>query len=353
MPSIFEQYPAFEHIDSLKVQEVYTNSLIHRQLTAQLQKHHLSQTLAFFTDMDDTFNLAGQEANAYHLDQVLKAFDIPKIAVTGATNAEIVRRSQNQISPWMEVTVGYGGLRIEVAQSETNGEYTYQPDQFYRQLIEESSEWDRRKLLTQVKVLIDELAETEPDFQLQFQNPTELDWLEGKDTPPDDPYKIGLYFFAESMDARTRMADLISQHFPNVITIICSEITHNSAVGREEKYCLDLTRMDKLGAVLYLRNILGISESIVAGDSGNDFRQLVFSPNSTGVVVGGFKPELLHQLNLADSPTKHIFIEHAERRGPASIVHAMTVLARNRAHASLVPSEKKYFTELYQALSKA
>jgi len=57
-----------------------------------------------------------------------------------------------------------------------------------------------------------------------------------------------------------------------------------------KKYCLDILATTKSGAVQYLRQLLGITRGIIAGDSGNDVDMLLESSPLTAVLVGGYEP---------------------------------------------------------------
>lgn len=265
------------------------------------------------------------------------------------------KRIAEGVLPALPVIVGSGWLNIDMRQHDGS----YQTDHDYDHLIAKHPNWNREEVVATVKQLISQY----PEFNLSFQHQSS----DNLAPVALDVNKIGLYFFAQNSEARREVQRIFAESFPGVLSLVCGEINHNAVAGRTKKFCLDVTAMDKLGALLYLQKLLGISRGIAGGDSGNDSRFVTLSPDVLGVVVGGCKEELKEAVDeMAENSSfdrrensgvlrrlvgnKRVFVENSTRRGPQSLLRAAALQARfYRRHAASM-TEELYFDDLSKAL---
>ncbi|OQA03656.1 MAG: Sucrose-6F-phosphate phosphohydrolase [bacterium ADurb.Bin400] len=160
-------------------------------------------------------------------------------------------------------------------------------------------------------------------------------------------FKISFHFYAAKPETVAMIERLASSIFPNHYTIICEEIGYNRGLPAKtsiRKYCLDVVAATKSTAVRYISTLTGVSEGIVAGDSGNDVDMLLENSKFHAVLVGGATSEAVSEIEkrLAsktkgsvykmvgrNGTTKSCYVERDPKRmGPESIIEAVKALAQ-------------------------
>jgi HAD superfamily hydrolase (TIGR01484 family) len=290
-------------------------------LVAQLaaQRSRGAKPTAIFTDLDGTFVVQGNGAatqSAAELFHLTQARDYPIIAVTGRDTARLLSEIQNSELPRFNAVIGAVGTEILLQYDNA-----YKPDTMFQTQLRHR--YNRRQVLARTSDLVRWMHEHHPDAHLELQAKAHA-----------EPFKVSLHFTAESKSAFTSVAEPFKQAFSGLKVIVSEEIYHNQAYpGKQKKYNLDILPVSKSDAIRYLMNAYGITQGIVAGDSGNDVDALLV-PGLVGVLVGGHKDEARESLQthfpravpgkFHKKGSKHIFIDtDTKRAGAQSILHVL------------------------------
>lgn len=324
--------------------ETYPDSELFEKLNIQKKKGE--NPTALFTDIDNTFYKADKKDALATLTREAREKNIPIIAVTGNDFKGMKEKINKEELPYFDVVVGSVGTEIWVLHKKVDSQITYKKDDYFEKLLIESG-FEREKLVRTSIDFIDDLKNSLPESEIDFQNPElEREWLSNKNLNCQ-PFKISLYFFANQQLLK-EISKKAEKKFSNQSVIICEEINYNSSLPPNEetkKYCLDMLPVTKKDAVDYLSKLAGIKQGIVAGDSGNDVDMLLNSGNLNAVLVGGYKNEAIREINKSifekkpgrsfqkvmqsDGSIKAIYIEKdPKRQASDSILRAAKILTR-------------------------
>jgi hydroxymethylpyrimidine pyrophosphatase-like HAD family hydrolase len=278
-----------EQKESRELAEAYAGSTMFQMLDRQAARGE--EQTALFTDIDNTFIRAGKEAASHELTALAETRDYPIVAVTGNDFAGVMKRIDNGELPHFQVIAGSVGTELWVLHEDESGK-TYKKDEFYENMLAQSG-YERLALAQRAHQLVDDLKQSHPDWQLDFQIPErEQEYLNNPD-PNYQRFKISFHFFAGNEEI-SQVADTFKEAYPGQAIVTCEEIGHNQRLPEDaevKKYCLDVLPLTKAGAVDYLTRIADIKKGIVAGDSGNDVNMLLESGTMNAVLVGGYKKE--------------------------------------------------------------
>lgn len=324
------------------------------------QKEKGEEPAALFSDFDGTL-FSGDISKTAGLVNLAKQKDVPVIPVTGRGALALKAlvdgfvaeyNQQHPDQPVEEINfdaiIGAVGTEIYIAKSK-DGKTEYKKDEKYeRQMIEQG--FVRPEIARKVAELVTELSELHPELSIDYQDAfvdVEKEYLTGNVGAKVQPFKISLNFNAKD----TEEVELVRKHFedkfPTLMVVISQAVIYNSDNQDERKqYCLDILPVTKADAVDYLAKKVGVSQGLVAGDSGNDSTMLADSENLEAVLVGGHKPEARNNIDqsIVDNPdrrgrkfqtissrnggSKRVYIGENDKIGPDSIIHTAEVYER-------------------------
>jgi hypothetical protein len=151
--------------------------------------------------------------------------------------------------------------------------------------------------------------------------------------------RVSLYFFASSLDERDAIEALLQDEFRDLKVVVCEErdfnnaFTHRFPLDHTRKYCADLG-LDKSVAVEYFATLItalvrqldpaATVSTWYCGDAGNDLSAARSPVIDHVCMVGGASIELTrHEAELGRAG-KRVYVERGDRRGPASILWALS-----------------------------
>lgn len=329
--------------------DVYENSP-YAQMRAE-QAERGEKFTAAFTDVDNTFHRQDRQEASRELFASAVEKDYPLVAVTGNDLAGIEKRQATNELPKFPVTIGSVGTEIDVLQADG----TYKRDEAFRQMLLKEKHFDRPTIARSAAEMIADLAEKNPDAELNYQGTEHSPYRLAEEAYLQNPeanagkvqeFKVSFHFFADSPAGVESLARESAERFPGQEIVICEEIHYNREHEGEsrKKYCLDVVPITKAGAVEYVSKRTGVEKGIVAGDSGNDTDMLMQSGKLQAIVVGGAKSELIGAADAVsqekpgkssfrrvlgeDGTLRAMYVERGERKGPESIAYAGKVLKR-------------------------
>jgi hydroxymethylpyrimidine pyrophosphatase-like HAD family hydrolase len=279
-----------------------------------------------FTDIDNTFVYDGCKAATVAVLGLACKRRMPVVAVTGADLNSVFSRIMADELPYFRALATSCGTEIYFL---SKGGY-YQDHHWDNQL---RSRFNRKEVFFRAENLAREWAVTSPGCELEIQK-----------KKVTEKYKVSFYFKASDGLVASMAAEEILSYFSEYQLAWCEDITWEPKDGLR-RYCVDVLAANKQDAVEYITEQLGITDGIVAGDSGNDAEMVLDCDRRfVGVVVGGAREELKEALRKRDPrPVGKIqdsrgfsryyldgrFVlvdEHPDRRGPESILAALEVL---------------------------
>lgn len=294
-----------------------------------------------FTDIDNTFHRDDAPEDSSELTREAREQDVPITAITGNNFESVVERIHSGELPYFEIIAGSGGTEIYILNENDKKEKRYIKDEAFQQLLEKSG-YNRKDLAQLASLYVSEDTLNHPEHELDFQHPEDETLYRAGDESKAEEFKMSFYFFAQSLEEMQEVVESAQKRFPNQEIVCCEEIHYNKTLPEGElrkKYCLDVLPVTKAGTVQYIRDITGIKQGMVSGDSGNDIDMLLNSGSLYAALVGGAKEEALAAIKAAtvehrgksswrsvvgkDGRPKAIYVENSdERKGAKSIMRA-------------------------------
>lgn len=264
----------------------FDNSEILKILTRQY--HEKKRGVVLFTDIDKTFYRAGKEAATKKLTQRAHEQLWPIVTLTGNSYEGVMAMIGKNILPYFDIIVGSAGTEIWVLHQTEDGTLAYEKDRIFESL-QTNSKFNRQQIVIEAHTMIADFKEKHPEWQFDFQSPEQAELA----TATSQPFKVSFYFFASTAQAM-KIHEQVKSYFLGQTILMCEEMNHNSQLPADapiKKYCVDIVSSSKGKALQYICNLLGISEGLVAGDSGNDVDMLLSQQGLDSVLVGGYSDE--------------------------------------------------------------
>ncbi|MFA6963919.1 MAG: HAD family hydrolase [Patescibacteria group bacterium] len=320
----------------------YTDSELVAMLDAQRKSN--GESVAVFTDIDDTAFLPSEPETTKILFDGAKRENYPIIADTGNQIQVVGERIAKGELPYFQAICSSVGSQIWVLKREGDKLF-YVPDSKYRERVLATG-FNRKEVVETAKEEIDGESASDQELKLQFQWPAEEQaFLDGAPYLENQEFKVSLQFEGNIQKMQS-VRDRFTELFPKFRVSVCQI---QKLDGGKSLYYVDLLALDKADAINYLVEELDIDSGIVAGDSGNDIPMFENSIDKVAKVkVGGSKPELDEAIddivNKEDVtgagsfkyvPTNQgehalFYVEKKGRKGPHSVAYAAEVLRRAR-----------------------
>lgn len=312
------------------------------QSILNVQRERSGETMALFTDIDDSFYLPDDPTATQQLFNELKGKDIPVVAVTGNQIQVVEERIARADLPHFQAICSSVGSQIWVLTPDPKtGNPRYSLDQAYLEKVVATG-FDRKKIVEIAKEEIKKSAQEDPTSKLNFQWPEEEEFYNGQPCLANQEYKVSLQFESD-LEQMIQIRDRFIQLFSDFKVSVCQI---KEIGGGKNFYYLDILAADKADAINYLCDTLRVDIGMVAGDSGNDITMLSGTGNNVhSVLVGSYKPEAKKAVDEMTShpeatgrgsfrrvPTrdgsKLFYTERHGLKGPHSIRRAAEILRR-------------------------
>jgi hydroxymethylpyrimidine pyrophosphatase-like HAD family hydrolase len=280
--------------------------------------------LALFTDIDDTLIARDGSAEllqaAQKVGQFLAEHDILFVLVTGTEYGAVKKRIAAGEIPMPNGIIGAVGTDIWLRSGGS-----WQRDEAYQDWLKDTG-YNKSKVTLRAGEFIQQAPAS---YQLSFEQ-----------LPPSSKFKVTMNFMASPADA-AMLTQQVRETFADFKVIVCQEIHFNATLPADAtvfKYCLDIVPATKADALSYLVHQLGITGGWKAGDSGNDVDMLLNPDPLVPILVGGYKPEALAEvepllkLSSLDGPIRELqdgrpfYLEDSTKRAAQSILRAIELL---------------------------
>jgi hydroxymethylpyrimidine pyrophosphatase-like HAD family hydrolase len=329
--------------------EAYTGSELITMLDTQADSGEPETALC--ADIDNTFHKKGYEEAMRELTRNANERNIPIIAVTGNGFEGVLERINSGELPHFTGIAGAVGTELWILhRNEATGRVTYKKDTFFENTLREAV-YDRLDIVKKSERMISELSLSQPNWQLNFQQPEREEAFLKDQATEHQPFKTSFHFFSAPTELDAVGKEMHAR-FPGNYVVICEEINHNRTLAESapiRKYCVDILPIGKSGVITYLSKLVGIKQGIVAGDSGNDIEMLTRGHGLDPVLVGGHTPEAaagikkfmqgrkqgqqsFQRIVGPDGVERAIYVEPegSKRQAAESILRAVTILRRAR-----------------------